>query len=340
VTPAGLFLVGVESTALAPAERRLLEEFPPAGVLLFARNVESAPQVRRLGDEIGRLAPEALLFADQEGGAVDRFRAITGPSISFSRACGLGREREAGALAGELCAALSVDVDLAPVVDRAVEGAGREILGERCASEDPNRVAAAAGAFLDGLETWGVAGCLKHFPGLGRAAVDSHRELPAVPEDAEEARLDLAPFVALAPRAFAVMVSHAATSAAGLPASLDPAVVGGLLRGRVGFEGLAISDDLEMGALSAFGPPPERAARAFAAGCDLLCIGRELSALPAAARLIARGSGPARLEEAARRHARFRERLRALRRETRAIPRQIAEITAGIGRLRSEGERV
>lgn len=235
-------------------------------------------------------------------------------------------------LAGEICAAFSIDWDLAPVVDRAVEGAGRTILAGRAPAEDGRAAAAAAGAFLDALAAFGVAGCLKHFPGLGRAAVDSHRVLPRIGAEAGGLEDDLVPFRLLAARAPACMVSHAAVGGSALPATLDRAVAHDLLRGGAGFAGVAISDDLEMGALSAFGGLPERSAAAFAAGCDLLCIGSVAAALPDAAAAVEERSSPERRAEARRRVARFRTESARLRRERRLFPRPVSEIAEAFRR--------
>lgn len=262
-----------------------------------------------------------MLCVDQEGGPVDRFRAITGLSPAFERAGAAGKAGLAGALAGEICAAFSIAWDLAPVVDRAVEGAGRRILAGRAAAGETDGIVAAAGAFLDGLSEFGVAGCLKHFPGLGRAAVDSHLVLPRIDDDAAALDEDLAPFRALAGRAPAVMVSHAAIAGASLPASLDRPIATGMLRDRVGFGGIAVSDDLEMGALAEFGSVPERAASAFDAGCDLLCVGKDTAALPEAAEAVGRRASAERRAEAGHRIAKFRMVLRRLQSNRRTSPR-------------------
>jgi len=184
----------------------------------------------------------------------------------------------------------------------------------------------AAAAFLEGLSEFGVAGCLKHSPGLGRAAVDSHLDLPRIVEDPLALEKDLLPFRLLAGRAPAVMISHAATGGTRLPATLDRAVAADLLRRGAGFSGLAISDDLEMGALAEFGSVPERSAAAFEAGCDLLCIGKETAALPAAAEAIERGASGSRRREAERRLGGFRQALGRIGAGRRATPRVAAAI--------------
>ncbi|MGH9442693.1 MAG: glycoside hydrolase family 3 N-terminal domain-containing protein, partial [Thermoanaerobaculia bacterium] len=281
------FLIGVESTELTERERALFAKFPPGGVILFARNMADPDQLHSLVAEIRERAPGVLLFVDQEGGPVDRFRAIAGSSVSAARAARIGASRAAGEIAGALCSLFGIDVDLAPVVDRAVPAAGGVVLTERVVAENPDDVAKAGRQFLDGLALYGVAGCLKHFPGLGRGAVDSHVLLPVIDDDPRQLELDLLPFRKLRD-APAVMVSHAAFGRGALPSSLSRAVAHDLLREEAGFPGAAISDDLEMGALSAFGSLADRSAAALAAGCDLLCIGKQNEALPDAVEAVER----------------------------------------------------
>ncbi|MFN2631824.1 MAG: glycoside hydrolase family 3 N-terminal domain-containing protein, partial [Thermoanaerobaculia bacterium] len=264
-----LFGVGIAGTAVTEEERGILERFPPWGVILFRRNIETPEGVRSLAREISRLPGPPLLCVDQEGGPVDRFRDLFGRSISFQDAARAGLAREAGALAGEACRTLGFDVDLAPVVDRDLPGASERFLAGRCASAEPEEIAAAAIAFLEGLHGQGIAGCVKHFPGLGRGDLDTHQALPFLRDDPEEEAKDLAPFAGTMDVAGAVMVSHAA-GPEGLPASLSPARATALLRGAMGFGGAAFSDDLEMGALASFGEMPDRCAEASRAGCDLL----------------------------------------------------------------------
>ena len=286
----------------------------------------SERQLRALVADLRGEIPGVLLCADQEGGSVDRFRAITGPSPDFARAAARGEAGRAGALAGEVCAAFSIAWDLAPVVDLGVAGAGARVLAGRTASGEADGVVDAAAAFLEGLAAFGVAGCLKHFPGLGRAVVDSHLDLPRIAVDAGAFEKDLAPFRLLAGRAPAVMISHAATGGARLPATLDRDVATDLLRGGAKFEGLAISDDLEMGALADFGSVPERAAAAFEAGCDLLCVGKDTAALPPAAAAIERKAPGSRRGEADRRVGKFREELGRLGAVRHSAPRAVAAI--------------
>src|SRR5215831_11151551 len=234
----------------------MLERLPPRAVILFSRNITSLDQTRALVREIRRLPGPPLLCVDQEGGRVDRLRAALAPSISFREAAERGAAARAGELAGEACALFGLDVDLAPVVDRLLPGRSESVLRDRCASDEPEEVGRAALEFLKGLHAHGVGGCVKHFPGLGRADLDTHKELPLIPPDPSEEERDLVPFAATMEEAGAVMISHAA-GPDGIPASLSKEKATTLLRSRLGFEGAAFSDDLEMGALSAFGGMPQ-----------------------------------------------------------------------------------
>ena len=292
-----LFGVGVEGPVLTPREREILSSHPPFGVILFRRNIETAAHLAELVASLRELGVR-LLFLDQEGGPVDRLRDLLAPSPSFARAARSGAARRAGELAGGAMARLGFDVDLAPVVDRAVAGAGASVLGERSASPDPGPIIQAAAAFLQGLHERGIAGCLKHFPGLGRARLDTHHKLPVIESDPHQLALDIAPFDALMAQARAIMVSHAASDD-GLPASLSPTWSTTYLREILGFDGAAFSDDLEMGALEAFGGLPERCAKASAAGCDLLFVCRRLEEYPACVEAVSRDVPEPRRVEAA-----------------------------------------
>ena len=335
-----LFGVGVEGATLTAREREILAEHPPFGVILFRRNIESEPQLARLIAGVRDLGAR-FLFLDQEGGPVDRLRDLLAPAPSLQKAAAKpGAARRAGELAGRALARLGFDVDLAPVVDRGLPGAGGLVLGERAASEDPARIIEAAGDFLDGLHSQGIGGCVKHFPGLGRARLDTHETLPVLESDPHQQALDLTPFDVLMPRARAVMISHAA-GPDGIPASLSDAWATVHLRTILGCEGAAFSDDLEMGALSAFGSIPERCARASIAGCDLLFVCRKLEEYPEAIAEVGRRVPEARRVEAAERLEGYADHLAALRRGRRtdaearvslaAMAADLREFSASIG---------
>ncbi len=335
----GVFGVGLAGPAISPSERRILGDHPPWAVILFRRNIQAVAQLLALTADIRRLPGPPRICVDQEGGPVDRFRDLLGPTISFREAAAAGVARRAGELAGEACAALGFDVDLAPVADRLLPGASERVLKDRCASGDPALVIRAALDFLAGLHSRGAGGCVKHFPGLGRANLDTHKELPVIPPDPEEERRDLAPFGATMAAARAVMISHAA-GPDGAPASLSPERASGLLRGRLGFGGAAFSDDLEMGALSAFGSLPERCAAASRAGCDLLFVCSRIDEYPDCVEKVRRDVSPDRLAEAARRLDRYARHLERIKRAAAPPDRSLSDLIADIAELKSQAPAI
>jgi beta-N-acetylhexosaminidase len=270
---AQLLLVGFPGTSAGPVSRGLVDR-GMGGLLLFRRNVVSAGQVRGLlADLKGRAEIPLEVAVDQEPGT--RVARLAGVVRAAPSARELGRmpadrvERYGRAMGRDLAA------DLAPVLD--VTGARWDgVIGDRSFGSDPATVARAAVAFQRGLAAGGVAPVGKHFPGHGATTVDSHERLPVVA--ASSARLhghDLAPFrAAIRSGLDAVMVGHLVVRAVDprTPATLSPAVVGRLLRGRMGFDGLVVSDALEMGALANSMSLPLAAERALAAGVDQLIL--------------------------------------------------------------------
>lgn len=231
---------------------RFLREARPYGVILFARHLKSPQQTRELCQCIRESAPDLPphLALDQEGGRVSRLAAL---GFAFPGASELeGDCEKAGALAREMggvLASLGFDVDFAPVADLgpAIPGTGLE---GRVYGDEAETVSACCGAFLEGLAAAGVAGCLKHFPGLGGSAVDSHRSLPEVPGDTRARDPHLAPYRRLARLAPYVMTAHGLYESLGarLPSSLEPETYA--LLADLGFAGLGVTDDLGMGAVS------------------------------------------------------------------------------------------
>jgi beta-N-acetylhexosaminidase len=329
----GLFGIGISGPELTESESGILRKSPPWAVILFRRNIESAEQLDRLVEDLRRLPGPPLLCVDQEGGPVDRFRDLLGASISLRAAAERGEARRAGELAGEACARFGIAVDLAPVVDRSIPGAPGSVLGERAAAEDPETVARVAEEFLDGLHARGVGGCLKHFPGLGRANLDTHVALPVVVENAAEEARDLFPYERVMAKAGAVMVSHVAGED-GVPASLSRARATGFLRDRLGFSGAAFSDDLEMGALWAFGDLPERCVAASNAGCDLLFVCKEIEAFSDCVRAVERDVPALRQQEAHTRLERYETHLAEISAFRTSAPRPLGEMAADIRNLR------
>jgi beta-N-acetylhexosaminidase len=275
--PGRLLMVGLRGPTLDPADAARLRQLGPGGVILFGRNLESAAQASRLLEDVQELLDYPLLLAlDQEGGRVSRLQPLVGATPA---AAALARAGENAALrfgratAGAL-RALGFNIDFAPVVDLCAVDATNGI-GDRSFGTDPDRVTVLAGAFLDGLQDGGVAGCLKHFPGLGPTSVDSHECLPTASHNREELdRSDLVPYRRLASRAAAVMVGHghypALDPEPDVPATLSSPVVTGLLRQDIGYRGLVVSDDFEMGAVASLDADGDAAVRAVAAGCDLV----------------------------------------------------------------------
>ena len=275
---AQLLLVGFPGTTAGAVSAGLVDR-GIGGLLLFRRNVVSAGQVRALVAALkGRAEIPLEVAVDQEPGTrVARLRGIVRASPSARELGRLPADRveRYGLATGRDLAALGITADLAPVLD--VTGAGRDgVIGDRSFGADPATVSRTAVAWRRGLAAGGVAAVGKHFPGHGATTVDSHRLLPVV--GASMARLhdhDLAPFrAAIRAGLDAVMVAHLVVRAVDprTPATLSPAVVGGLLRDRMGFDGLVVSDALEMGAIAGTLPLPVAAERALAAGIDQLTL--------------------------------------------------------------------
>jgi beta-N-acetylhexosaminidase len=252
------------------------------GVVLFARNVRDGEQLARLTSALHAERSELLVTIDEEGGDVTRLEADRGSSYPGNRALGVVddpglTEQVASALAGDL-ARVGVDLDLAPVADVAVRPEN-PIVGVRSFGSDPQLVARHVAAFVRGMQRMGVAACAKHFPGHGDTGGDSHVGLPTVAKtraalDAE----DLVPFrAAIGAGVRSIMTAHLQVPALdGAPATLSPAVLDGLLRAELGFDGMVITDALDMGAVSATVGAEEGAVRALAAGADALCLGHDL----------------------------------------------------------------
>ena len=276
---AGLFCVGFHGKSPSPEVLELVRR-GVHGVVLFARNVEDAEQVAALVAALKREAGRPLLVSiDQEGGRVARLRAPQGfTELPPMRALGAtGDEalaREVGALLGRELRAVGIDQDYAPVVDVDTNPAN-PVIGDRSFSRDPAVVARLGAALAQGLQSAGVAACAKHFPGHGDTSQDSHKDLPRLPHP--RARLDaveLLPFGALARAGVAsVMTAHVVFEALDprRPATLAPDVMR-LLRDEVGYDGCAVSDDLEMKAVAEHFPLEEAAPGAIAAGVDALLV--------------------------------------------------------------------
>jgi beta-N-acetylhexosaminidase len=274
-------IFGISGLALSDAERAFFREAHPAGYILFARNIEHKEQVRALTDTLRSLSGlDGLpILVDQEGGRVARLASPEWPSYPTAAHLSAAYptdpqvalqcvELNFEALALDL-AEIGITVDCAPVLDLRLPGA-HDIIGDRAFSEKPADVAALGAAVLRGLEAGGVAGVIKHIPGHGRALLDSHKALPRVTASAAELLTDAEPFKALASQALMAMTAHIVYDAwdADSCATLSPTVVEEIIRGQIGFDGLLMSDDLDMKALD--GSIPTLGSQAIAAGCDVI----------------------------------------------------------------------
>jgi beta-N-acetylhexosaminidase len=273
-------IFGLSGKALSDSERDFFRDADPAGYILFGRNIENRAQLRALTDSLREIHGRERLFIciDQEGGRVTRMKPPEWrgwpPGEVFDRlfdvapASAIEAARaNAEALALDL-AEVGITADCLPLLDVRQPGA-HDVIGDRALGAEPLRVAALGRAVLDGLALGGLVGTIKHIPGHGRAVTDSHKELPTVTAGEAELETDLAPFRALA-SAPVGMTAHVryTTWDAENPGTLSPIVVGEIIRKRIGFDGLLLTDDIDMDALS--GSVPERAARAIAAGCDVV----------------------------------------------------------------------
>lgn len=283
-----LFFIGIGGPALDDTARELLDQVNPGGICLFARNIREAHQTRKLLDALSdRSQLRPFLSLDQEGGLVDRLRRLITPMPAanlFRDAETVGRY---GSIVAELIRILGFNMDFAPVVD--VITKERESVSNgmfsRAFGESAGEATEYAGAFLENLRSGGVVGCVKHFPGLGAATIDSHEELPEVIVTRQELNdIDLAPYKRLFERKLidSVMVAHAAYPNTGLqdvsadgkllPSSLNGNIINGLLRTDLNFQGLVITDDLEMGAIIKNFGIGEACILAINAGADMLAI--------------------------------------------------------------------
>lgn len=257
----------------------LLERLQPAGVILFARNIQDAEQTWRLLRECRKCVQLPLFTCvDLEGGSVDRFRDVLGPAPSAADVFAVddpSLARKHGQIIGENCRALGFNVDFAPVLDLAF-AASRSVMGSRAVSADPQETAGYAREFLAGLKAAKGLGCGKHFPGLGEGRLDSHHELPVIEKSMKKLWAeDLAPYRVLARQLPMVMVSHAAypqVTKTKTPASLSKVWISDILKKRIGYRGLVVSDDLEMGGVLSAAPVGEAAVEFVRAGGDLCLV--------------------------------------------------------------------
>jgi beta-N-acetylhexosaminidase len=312
-----LLFIGLPDTLLDRRMRAMLGEVQPGGVILFGRNIESAEQVARLTAQIRDAVDHPVIIGvDQEGGLVDRFRDICEPMPSAKAVREAGRSELAhkfGQLTARVLRLLGFNMNFAPVLDLSGDNENNG-LRARTFGTDPSKVSMLAGAYLDGLQRERIVGCAKHFPGLGGSKVDSHRRLPVVEHSwADILGNDLVPFMDLmfhrpGERLHSLMVSHAAFPEASefvqawfrrtgelpalesfhnLPATISSNVVLRLLRRALRYDGLVITDDMEMGAVVQTLSVAEASLRAIQAGSDMILICEKEANFVAARDLVA-----------------------------------------------------
>lgn len=277
--PGRLLIIGFDGTEMSPRLRSLLARVQPAGIILFARNIKTAAQTCRLLRECQKcVALPLFTCVDLEGGTVDRFRDVLGAAPSAAEVFATGDRRlfrKHGQLIGANCCAFGFNVDFAPVLDLAFP-ASEKVMGSRVVSSDPRETIAYAREFLAGLRASKVLGCGKHFPGLGDGPLDSHLALPVIEKSLS--RLwseDLVPYGELRRQLPFAMIGHAAypqVTRDRTPASLSRIWISDILRQRIGYRNLIVSDDLEMGGVLTAAPIGEAAIESIRAGSDLCLV--------------------------------------------------------------------
>jgi beta-N-acetylhexosaminidase len=282
-SPVGkLFIIGFAGTDLSPELASLLVRMQPAGVILFARNIVQAQQTHKLLEDCRTRVSEPLFTCvDLEGGRVDRFRGVIGAAPAAPDVFATGERklfRKHGEIIGKSCRALGFNVDLAPVLDLAFP-ASRRVMSSRSVSIDPKEVVLYAREFLGGLQAQGVIGAGKHFPGLGEGKLDSHHHLPVIKKTFDRLwQEDLVPYRILKRELPMVLVNHASypsITRGSSPASLSKKWITDVLRRSLGYRGLILSDDLEMGGVLKVASIGEAAVEFVRAGGDLCLVCHE-----------------------------------------------------------------
>src|SRR5215471_5602815 len=320
-----LLIFGFDGLAIDAHLRTTLATLQPGGVILFARNIEDPIQTwKLLSDSQATTSVPMFLCVDLEGGTVDRLKNVVAPALSVEQVFRTGNRklwRMHGNILGLEARALGFNTDFAPVFDLGLP-ASRSVLSSRTASPTAKEVVAYSKEFLRGLKASKVLGCGKHFPGLGEANLDSHHEMPVVHKSWKQMWAeDLMPYRQLHRDVPFVMVAHAAypeVTKDNLPASLSKRWMTGVLRKKVGYRGLILSDDLEMGGVLSAGPIEEVAVETLRAGADmfLICHNLELVERAHEAVLVQAGRDrkfAAHVAQAARRVMAFKKRAKELR---------------------------
>jgi beta-N-acetylhexosaminidase len=274
-----LLIMGFDGTSVSAHLRSMLGTLHPGGVILFKRNIAEAAQTHALLHEAQKTVGTPMFrCVDMEGGSVDRFRDVIAPIPSAADVAATGSLKlfwKHGKLIGQQLRALGFNTDFAPCVDLSFEES-KHVMGSRTASVDPRETVRYARAFLRGLHESRILGCGKHFPGLGGASLDSHHALPSVDKSWKQLwKEDLVPYREMRGEFPFIMVAHISyprITSASAPASLSKKWITGILRKRIGYQGLIVSDDLDMGGVLNAASIEDAAVETLRAGSDLFLV--------------------------------------------------------------------
>jgi len=277
-----LLTMGFEGTEMSSQLSSMISRLQPGGIILFARNIVSARQTYELLKACQQQVRQPLFrCVDMEGGVVDRLKKAIAPTPSAAGVFATGDAKlyhKHGRLIGEECRIAGFNVDFAPVSDLAFE-TSRSVMGSRAVSADSEKVISYVREFLRGLNSAGVLGCGKHFPGLGEGNLDSHHQLPVIEKPWDRLwEEDMVPYRRLRREFPMVLVSHAAyptVTEDKTPASLSVKWITEVLRKTIGYRGIVVSDDLEMGGVLAAAPIEQASIATIRAGADIFLICRK-----------------------------------------------------------------
>jgi beta-N-acetylhexosaminidase len=330
--------IGLAGKTLSPLEREILRDHTPYSVVLFGRNIASVEQLKDLVHEVKVVASHPPLFMiDEEGGRVDRLRHLV-PGLPGAEGFGEGERPEEmsewfGRVIGMALRYFDVEIDLAPVVDVRGEQSAKG-LERRTFGREPETIITLAGAFMRGLHSQGVASCLKHWPGIGCGSADPHYGATVIDAPLDNLmRSDFVPFKELGHEAGAIMIGHGTypqIDDPDLPASLSRRLTAELLH-EIGFDGLAISDDMEMHAVSDLGSYEEISEKALLAGNDVILFCSHIERVPDIQKYLQRRVGEdaglrQRFEEAISRSQRYRQWCARLRSDAAPGPATLEEL--------------
>lgn len=274
-----LLIMGFDGTEMSPKLRTMISTLQPGGIILFRRNIEEAQQTYQLVRECQKtMQTPGYLCVDLEGGTVDRFRDLIGPAPAVANVVATGDKklfRKHGRILAEECRTFGFNVDFTPVLDLRLE-ASKNVLTTRTVSDDPKQTVKYARELLKGLSDGDVIGSGKHFPGLGEANLDSHHDMPVISKSWKRLwKEDLAPYRDLRKELPFVMVAHAAypdVTKEKTPASLSKKWITDILKKKIGYRGLIICDDLEMGGVQAACSIEDAAVETLRAGSDIYLV--------------------------------------------------------------------